>query len=45
MFLKIFKKTFIVGYLFSSRKEKGDKKIQLQKMATKKFGCQINSGS
>jgi hypothetical protein len=36
---------FIVGYYFFSRKKKGDKKIQLQKMATQKFGHQINGGS
>jgi hypothetical protein len=35
-----------VCYYFSSRKKKkkGNKKIQLQKKATKKFGHQINDG-
>jgi hypothetical protein len=36
----------IVSYYFSSRKKKkkGDKKIQLQKKVTEKFGRQINDG-
>jgi hypothetical protein len=36
----------IVSYYFSSRqkKKKGDKKFQLQKKVTEKFGRQINDG-
>jgi hypothetical protein len=36
----------IVSYYFSSRKKekKGDKKFQLQKKVTEKFGRQINGG-